>query len=137
MKIHPTAVIDKLAKLADDVEVGPYAIIGPGVELQRSVVIASHVVVEGNTAIGEGSRIFTGAVARTFIPYLLKLMKKPKLQWKNIYLVSAVAGIIVSLITATLLSYYIKLDVGFIGGFTLAYTLQSLSRDVQKSLGNK
>lgn len=80
--------------------------------------------------------IFCGAVARTFVPYLLKLMKKPTLKWKNIYLVSAAAGIIISLITATLLSYYIKLDVGFIGGFTLAYTLQSLSRDVQKSLGN-
>jgi len=79
--------------------------------------------------------IFLGALARTFVPYLLKLMKTPKLKWQNKYLISAIAGIILSLITATLLAYYISLNVGFIGGFTLAYTLQSLSRDVQKSLG--
>ncbi|OYT32406.1 hypothetical protein DRJ22_03890 [Candidatus Woesearchaeota archaeon] len=79
--------------------------------------------------------IFCGAISRTFVPYILKLMKKPRLKWDNKYLLAAIAGIILSLITATLLAYYINLNVGFIGGFTLAYTLQSLSRDVQKSLG--
>ena len=62
MKIHPAAIVDKKAKLADDVEVGPYALIGPNVEIGKSVTIAGHAVVDGYTVIGEGTRIFTGAV---------------------------------------------------------------------------
>ena len=62
MKIHPAAIVDKKAKLADDVEVGPYALIGPNVEIGKSVTIAGHAVLDGYTVIGEGTRIFTGAV---------------------------------------------------------------------------
>ncbi|MBU1913519.1 MAG: acyl-ACP--UDP-N-acetylglucosamine O-acyltransferase [Candidatus Omnitrophica bacterium] len=62
MKIHPTAIVDKKAKLADDVEVGPYAIIGPNVEIGKGSIIGPRVTVEGYTIIGEGDRIFTGAV---------------------------------------------------------------------------
>ena len=62
MKIHPTAIVDKKAKLADGVEVGPYAIIGPNVEIRKGTCIGSHVVVDGYTTIGENCRIFTGAV---------------------------------------------------------------------------
>jgi UDP-N-acetylglucosamine acyltransferase len=62
MKIHPTAIVDKKAKLADDIEVGPYAIIGPNAEIAKGAVIGSRVTIEGYTAIGERTRIFTGAV---------------------------------------------------------------------------
>jgi UDP-N-acetylglucosamine acyltransferase len=62
MKIHPTAIVDKKAKLADDIEVGPYAIIGPDAEIAKGNVIGSRVTIEGYTIIGEGNRIFTGAV---------------------------------------------------------------------------
>ena len=62
MKIHPTAIVDKKAKLADDVEVGPYAIIGPNAEIGKGSIIGPRVTVEGYTIIGEGARIFTGAV---------------------------------------------------------------------------
>ena len=41
-RIHPTAVVDPAAKLADDVEVGPLAYVGPGVELGPGVVVANH-----------------------------------------------------------------------------------------------
>ena len=71
MKIHPTAVVDKKAKLADGVEVGPYAIIGPDIEVGRSTKIGSHVVLEGHTTIGENCRIFTGACVGS-IPQDLK-----------------------------------------------------------------
>ena len=77
MNIHPTAVVDKKAKLADDIEVGPYAIIGPDVEIQSSTTIASHVVIEGHTTIGKGCRIFTGACVGT-IPQDLKYKKGTK-----------------------------------------------------------
>ncbi|MFA4991155.1 MAG: acyl-ACP--UDP-N-acetylglucosamine O-acyltransferase [Candidatus Omnitrophota bacterium] len=62
MKIHPTALIDKKAKLADDIEVGPYAIIGPDVVIGRSARIGPHVVINGNTTIGDNCSVFTGAV---------------------------------------------------------------------------
>jgi UDP-N-acetylglucosamine acyltransferase len=62
MKIHPTAIVDKKAKLADDIEVGPYAIVGPNAEIAKGAVIGSRVTIDGYTAIGERTRIFTGAV---------------------------------------------------------------------------
>ncbi|MFH1782051.1 MAG: acyl-ACP--UDP-N-acetylglucosamine O-acyltransferase [Candidatus Omnitrophota bacterium] len=65
MKIHPTAVIEKGAKLADQIKVGPYAIIGPNVEIGKGTVVGSHVVLEGYTIIGENCRIFTGACVGT------------------------------------------------------------------------
>ncbi len=71
MKIHPTAIVDKKAKLADNVEVGPYAIIGPTVEIASSTSVGAHVVIEGRTSIGENCRIFTGAVIGS-IPQDLK-----------------------------------------------------------------
>lgn len=71
MKIHSTAIVDKKAKLADNVEVGPYTIIGPDVEIQDSTSVGAHVVIEGRTTIGEGCRIFTGVVVGS-IPQDLK-----------------------------------------------------------------
>ncbi|MDR5897745.1 acyl-ACP--UDP-N-acetylglucosamine O-acyltransferase [Halomonas vilamensis] len=56
--IHPTALIDPSAQLADDVEVGPYSIIGPQVAIGAGSVIGSHVVVKGPTTLGERTRIF-------------------------------------------------------------------------------
>src|SRR3989338_414212 len=71
MKIHPTAIVDKHAKLADNVEVGPYAVIGPDAEIAKGTVIGSHAIVDGYTIIGESNRIFTGAVIGS-IPQDLK-----------------------------------------------------------------
>jgi UDP-N-acetylglucosamine acyltransferase len=74
MRIHSTAIVDKKAKLADDVEVGPYAIIGPLVEIGKATRIGPHVVIEGYTTIGENCRIFTGAIVGS-IPQDLKYKK--------------------------------------------------------------
>ena len=52
-KVHPTAIVDAKAVLADDVEIGPYSIVGPDVTLGARVRLLSHVVVEGVTQIGE------------------------------------------------------------------------------------
>jgi UDP-N-acetylglucosamine acyltransferase len=46
------------AKLADDTEVGPYALVGPEVELGAGVKVESHASVIGRTQVGAGSRIF-------------------------------------------------------------------------------
>jgi len=57
-QIHPTALIHPKARIDGDVEVGPYSVIDENVHLHRGVRVASHVVIEGWTEIGEGCRIF-------------------------------------------------------------------------------
>ena len=56
--IHETAIIDGSARLADDVSVGPYSVIGANVEIGSGTVIAPHVVINGPTRIGRENRIF-------------------------------------------------------------------------------
>lgn len=61
MKIHSTAIISKKAKLAEDIEVGPYSVIGDNVAIDSGTKIHSHCLVEGNTTIGKNCQIFKGA----------------------------------------------------------------------------
>lgn len=58
MTIHPTAVVHPKAVLADDVEVGPYCIIGEHVSIGRGSRLVSHVCVEGWTEIGERCQLY-------------------------------------------------------------------------------
>jgi UDP-N-acetylglucosamine acyltransferase len=62
MKIHPTAIISKGAELADDVEIGAYAIVGEGVRLGAGCVIQANAILEGRTIIGAQNFIGYGAV---------------------------------------------------------------------------
>lgn len=61
-RIHPTAVVDADAVLADGVEVGPWCTVGPGVSLGEGVRLASHVVVQRDTAVGAHTVIHPFAV---------------------------------------------------------------------------
>ncbi len=56
--IDPRAIIDPSARLADNVEVGPWSIIGPNVEIGEGTVIGPHVIVKGPTVIGRHNRIY-------------------------------------------------------------------------------
>ena len=56
--IHATAIIHPGAELAEDVEIGPYAIIGPHVRIGTGTKVGPHAVVEGWTTIGEYNQIF-------------------------------------------------------------------------------
>jgi UDP-N-acetylglucosamine acyltransferase len=56
--IHPTAIIDTSAKLASEVTVGPFSVIGPDVKIDVGTVIGSHVVIKGPTSIGRHNRIY-------------------------------------------------------------------------------
>lgn len=56
--IHGTAIIEPGAVLGEEVEVGPYSIVGSRVRLGNGVRLHSHVVVGGDTTIGEGTQIF-------------------------------------------------------------------------------
>lgn len=57
-RIHPQAIVDPAARLAADVEVGPFTVIGPDVEIGAGSVIGPHVVIKGPTRIGQRNRIF-------------------------------------------------------------------------------
>jgi len=56
--IHKTAIIDSKAKLNQNVQVGPYCVIGPNVEIGENTIIESHVNILGNTKIGKENKIY-------------------------------------------------------------------------------
>ena len=56
--IHKTSIIDSKAKISDNVEIGPYCVIGPNVEIESNTIIYSHVNISGKTIIGKGNKIY-------------------------------------------------------------------------------
>jgi len=56
--IDKTAIVDTKAKISDDVNIGPYTVIGPNVEIGEGTVIQSHVNITGNTKIGLNNKIY-------------------------------------------------------------------------------
>lgn len=56
--IHETAIIDPSAKLAADVRVGPYSVIGPDVFIDEGTEIGPHAVIKGPSRIGKHNKIF-------------------------------------------------------------------------------
>ena len=57
-RIHPTALVDPKAELAEDVEVGAYSIVGPDVRAGAGTIVGPHVVLAGRTRLGERNRLF-------------------------------------------------------------------------------
>lgn len=57
-KIHPTAVMDPGARVSASCQVGPYSVIGAGVELGENCRLLSHVTIEGPTKIGSDNTFF-------------------------------------------------------------------------------
>jgi UDP-N-acetylglucosamine acyltransferase len=53
--IADTACIDPRAEIAEDVEVGPYCVIGPEVKIGRGSRLIGHVCIHGDTTLGEGN----------------------------------------------------------------------------------
>lgn len=56
--IHPQACVDGSARVHDDAEIGPYAIVGADVEIGRETRVEGHAVIKGPTSIGEDNHIF-------------------------------------------------------------------------------
>lgn len=56
--IDPRAIVDPSAELADDVEVGPFSIIGPNVTIGEGTVVGPHVIIKGPTTIGKHNKIY-------------------------------------------------------------------------------
>lgn len=57
VSIADTACVDPRAELADDVEVGPYCVIGPDVRVGRGTRLIAHVCLLGVTSLGEFNTI--------------------------------------------------------------------------------
>jgi UDP-N-acetylglucosamine acyltransferase len=57
-RIHPTALVDAGARIAGDVDIGAYSIVGPDVTIGVGTRIGPHVVVTGRTTIGARNRVF-------------------------------------------------------------------------------
>lgn len=56
--IHKTAIIDPKAKIASNVKIGAYSVIGPDVEVNENTIIHSHVSISGQTIIGKENKIY-------------------------------------------------------------------------------
>lgn len=56
--IHPSAVIETGAVIADNVRIGAFCTVGPNAEIGDGVVLESHVVLSGRTTVGARTRIF-------------------------------------------------------------------------------
>lgn len=64
-EIHPSAIIDKRAKIGNNVRIGPFCIVGGDVEIGDDSVLESNVIIEGHTRIGKNNRFHHSAVIGT------------------------------------------------------------------------
>lgn len=62
MTIHPTAIIEAGCELGNQVSVGAFSYIEPGVKIGDGCVLGSHVTVLRHTTLGTGCRVHAGAV---------------------------------------------------------------------------
>jgi UDP-N-acetylglucosamine acyltransferase len=57
-QIHPTAIVDPRAQLADDVEIGPFCTVGSNVSIAAGSRLISHVVIDGGTTVGRRNTFY-------------------------------------------------------------------------------
>jgi UDP-N-acetylglucosamine acyltransferase len=58
MPIHPTAIVDPLARIAESADIGPYSMVGAEVEIGARTRLMAHIYIEGPTWIGEDNILF-------------------------------------------------------------------------------
>src|SRR5215471_8829365 len=58
MPIHPTAIVDPHARVAETAEIGPFCIIGAEVEIGARTRLMANIFIEGPTRIGEDNLFF-------------------------------------------------------------------------------
>lgn len=59
--IHPSAVVESGAKVANNVIIEPFAVVKSNVTLEEGVIVKSHAYIDGHTTIGENTIIWPGA----------------------------------------------------------------------------
>lgn len=60
--IHPTAIIDSSAKIAESAVIGAYCCVGPDVVIGERTELHNHVVIQALTTIGEENEIYPFSV---------------------------------------------------------------------------
>ena len=73
-KINATAIVEDGAKIGEDVEIGPYAHIGPNVTIGNGTKVSQGAIIDGHTTIGSQCQIF---------PYALIGMKTQDLKYRE------------------------------------------------------
>jgi UDP-N-acetylglucosamine acyltransferase len=58
MPVHPSAIVDPRARIAETAEIGPYCIIGSEVEIGAGTRLMAHVYMEGPLGIGQDNIFF-------------------------------------------------------------------------------
>jgi UDP-N-acetylglucosamine acyltransferase len=61
-KIHPTAIVDPGAELAEDVEIGAFSVVEGDTVIDSGCVLRPHAVVRRHTRLGRGNRVDSFAV---------------------------------------------------------------------------
>ena len=81
--------------------------------------------------------ILTGVLLRTVVPFLVRVKRNPgkTITFQKKFLPSAIAGLLLTIITAFILYNLIQYEMHFFEALTTAFTLQSLTRETQKALG--
>jgi UDP-N-acetylglucosamine acyltransferase len=64
-KISPQAVVDPKAEIAEDVEIGPFCVVGPEVKIAAGCRLLNSVTVVGQTTIGRDNIFFPNSVIGT------------------------------------------------------------------------
>lgn len=62
MKIHPSAIIDPLAEIGANVEIGPFSYIGPHCRVGEGSKIGNNVTLQEYVTLGQNCQVFSGAV---------------------------------------------------------------------------
>jgi UDP-N-acetylglucosamine acyltransferase len=60
--VHPTAIVHPAAELGEGVEIGPFSTVGAQAQLGDRVRLVSHVVIDGNTRLGEDCTVYPFAM---------------------------------------------------------------------------
>lgn len=58
MPIHPTAIVDPRARIAESAGIGPYSVVGAEVEIGARTRLMANIYIEGPTWIGEDNIFF-------------------------------------------------------------------------------
>ncbi len=62
MRVHPTAIVDRSAKLGEGVVLGPYSVVEDDVVMGARTELRAHAVVKRHTTVGEDNTIHEGAI---------------------------------------------------------------------------
>jgi UDP-N-acetylglucosamine acyltransferase len=64
-EIHATAIVDPKAQIADNVEIGPYCIVGPDVKIGSGTKLIAQCHITGQTTLGENNTVYPFAALGT------------------------------------------------------------------------